>query len=160
MKIFSSRLGRLAAAGVLAASSLALTTGPATAAAPPEPATARSSTAQPSTAPAVADSGVTRAAGGYERCPDGYICLFQWRNGTGPMAWFKYQSPDLRQQGMNDTVSSVWNRTPCQWVMFEGLNYTGWHEYFFINEGYVTWPGGHWSGVEDNVSSLRISFCP
>ncbi|WP_433157950.1 peptidase inhibitor family I36 protein [Kribbella sp. CA-247076] len=131
---------RIVALGALVAGAFSLTTVPASAEIQPQ-----------------GDSGVTHAAGGYERCPAGYLCIFEWRDGTGPMAYFKSGSPDLRQQGMNDSVSSIWNRTDCFWSLYEGLNYTGWRIHYLPNDQF-SWPGWQ-DGYEDNMSSLRLELC-
>ncbi|WP_254126634.1 peptidase inhibitor family I36 protein [Amycolatopsis sp. CA-230715] len=99
------------------------------------------------------ESGVVdaRVAGGWDRCPAGFICLFDFCDGQGKMAYFKWRSPDLRAQGMNDMTSAVWNRADADFDLYEGYNYTGLHSRFDrgmrVN---LSWWGG------DNFdSSLR-----
>ncbi len=50
------------------------------------------------------------AGGGFERCPKGYYCVFDGPDGTGTMAYFKYGAPNLSSFGLDNRVSSKWNR--------------------------------------------------
>ncbi len=51
------------------------------------------------------------AADGYDRCPDGYYCMFSGLDGTGDMIKLRGSAPDLAALGMNDRAKSDWNRT-------------------------------------------------
>ncbi|MGH3426764.1 MAG: peptidase inhibitor family I36 protein [Mycobacteriales bacterium] len=67
-------------------------------------------------------TGVIDSAGGYERCPAGFVCIFDGPNGTGKMAYFDQGSPDLRLQSLDDQVSSWWNRSGRPFYVFDGYN--------------------------------------
>ncbi|MEV8609539.1 peptidase inhibitor family I36 protein [Amycolatopsis sp. NPDC051373] len=78
----------------------------------------------------IANSGKTDGvmsgqAGGWERCPQGYYCLFDGYDGAGAMAFFKTGSPNLANQGLDKAASSQWNRSPWNFCVYEGYNYTG-----------------------------------
>ncbi|MBY8863100.1 peptidase inhibitor family I36 protein [Nocardia sp. CA2R105] len=66
-----------------------------------------------------------QAATGYDRCPTGNFCVFTGAGGGGAIAYFKVGSSDLRLQGVDGHVHSVWNRTSLVWDGFTGYNYTG-----------------------------------
>ncbi|MBB5434518.1 peptidase inhibitor family I36 protein [Nocardiopsis composta] len=66
-----------------------------------------------------------QAATGWDRCPHGYACLFSQPDGQGTIGIFKYGSPDLRQQGLDDNVRSVWNRAGATLALFSGYNHIG-----------------------------------
>ncbi len=72
-----------------------------------------------------AESGVVSAAaaGGWYRCPSGYLCLFSDRDGGGHMAYFRTGSPNLADQGANNNTSSQWNRAPYAFRLYNGINY-------------------------------------
>jgi len=38
-------------------------------------------------------------------CPAGYFCIFADPNGYGTIAYFKFGSPDLRQQHIDNAAS-------------------------------------------------------
>lgn len=72
------------------------------------------------------DAGTVPAqAGGWDRCPAGYFCLFDGYDGTGVMAFFKTGSPNLGAQGLDKAASAQWNRSPWNFCTYEGYNYTG-----------------------------------
>ncbi|WP_432850704.1 peptidase inhibitor family I36 protein [Amycolatopsis sp. CA-161197] len=68
---------------------------------------------------------VTGQAGGWDRCPPGYYCLFDGYDGAGAMAYFKTGSPNLANQGLDKAASAQWNRSPWNFCTYEGYNYTG-----------------------------------
>ncbi|MDW6062077.1 peptidase inhibitor family I36 protein [Streptomyces sp. FXJ1.4098] len=65
------------------------------------------------------------AADGYDRCPDGYYCMFSGLDGTGDMIQLKGSTPDLAALGMNDRAKSDWNRTSSTIYLWSDANYTG-----------------------------------
>ncbi|MEU1790199.1 peptidase inhibitor family I36 protein [Streptomyces sparsogenes] len=65
------------------------------------------------------------AAEGYDRCPDGYYCMFSGLDGTGDMIKLKGSTPDLAALGMDDRAKSDWNRTPSTIYLWSDANYTG-----------------------------------
>ncbi|HEX3732597.1 MAG TPA: peptidase inhibitor family I36 protein [Mycobacteriales bacterium] len=67
-------------------------------------------------------TGVVDSAGGYERCPAGYVCIFDGSEGTGKMAYFDQGSSDLRLQSLDNQVSSWWNRSGRAFYVFDGYN--------------------------------------
>ncbi|WP_019819418.1 peptidase inhibitor family I36 protein [Saccharomonospora saliphila] len=99
-----------------------------------------------------ADSGWVTAGRGFNRCPSGYLCLFTDRRGGGHMAYFKWASPNLAHQHINNRTSSYWNRTHYNFRAYLGANYTG--------ESMLLSPGGNgldlnWGSYEDMISSVR-----
>ncbi|GAA2625778.1 peptidase inhibitor family I36 protein [Actinomadura fulvescens] len=65
------------------------------------------------------------AANGYDRCPDGYYCMFAGLDGTGDMITLRGSMPDLAALGMNDRAKSDWNRTPSTIYLWSDAHYTG-----------------------------------
>ncbi|WP_433336361.1 peptidase inhibitor family I36 protein [Spirillospora sp. CA-294931] len=87
----------------------------------------------------VALPATANAAVGYDRCPSGHACLFSGANGSGSMAYFRYGSPDLRGQSMDNTAESIWNRAGAGALIYTGYNYSGEND--------------HWgSGARGNLS--------
>lgn len=76
--------------------------------------------AGPIPASATEQGGVSTAAGGWERCPVGSVCIFDGQNGTGKMAYFQQGSQDLRLQGMDNMTESWWNRTDRRFDGYDG----------------------------------------
>ncbi|WP_406486059.1 peptidase inhibitor family I36 protein [Streptomyces phaeochromogenes] len=66
-----------------------------------------------------------QAADGYDRCPDGYYCLFSGLDGTGDMITLRGNTPDLSALGINDRAKSDWNRTSSTIYLWSDSNYTG-----------------------------------
>lgn len=98
------------------------------------------------------DAGVvTAAAGGWNRCPNGYFCLFSGRDGTGLMAYFRTGSPNLAGQGMDNAASSQWNRSPWVFNAYDDYNYRG---YGFSHDPGTRYSYDWWHG-EDQWSSVR-----
>lgn len=97
--------------------------------------------------------GVVTAAGGYERCPNGYVCLFDGANGTGKMAYFQSGSQNLGLNGMDNMTSSWWNRSGRTFNGYDGYNGQG---------RYVFGSGGSYNqqynlyGSEDNTMSSLV----
>jgi hypothetical protein len=94
------------------------------------------------------------AATGYARCPAGYFCIFSGYNGTGTIAYFRYGSPDLRQQHIDNASSSVWNRSGKPAREFTGYHYSGSWACSFAGSKGNFWP--HWQRV---FSSVRVGSC-
>lgn len=69
--------------------------------------------------------GFTTAAGGFNRCPAGYTCLFSALWGQGDMAWFRSGSPNLAAQHFDNRACSVWKRAPGVWKYWDEPNYRG-----------------------------------
>lgn len=95
------------------------------------------------------------AASGYARCPAGYLCTFNKSAGNGKMAYFKYGTPNLRQQGMDNAVWSISNKTGRYVCAYAGYNYTG----SWLLDGYYPKPGQSGNlpnNVANRMSSLRL----
>lgn len=94
---------------------------------------------------------ITTTAGGWYRCPSGYMCLYSGYNGTGHMAYFKWGSPNLGGQGIDNTASSQWNRSSGTFTLYDGYNYSGHGETVSSDTYYnfTSWGGDNW------YSSLR-----
>lgn len=69
------------------------------------------------------------AATGWDRCHQGWFCVFAEPNGQGLMAMYQVGDPNLGDaygpQGMNNNIESVWNRTGSSWGLFKGTYGTG-----------------------------------
>ncbi|GAB2740440.1 peptidase inhibitor family I36 protein [Amycolatopsis magusensis] len=98
------------------------------------------------------DSGVSITA--YSDCPSGWFCVWSGKDGQGTMARFQTGTPDLGDFGLDNQVSSLWNRTGIIWCTYLNTNYSG-----------GTWPVGNWQGNtseysrDNNISSLRRGAC-
>lgn len=66
-----------------------------------------------------------QAAEGYDRCQDGYYCMFSGFDGTGDIIQINTDTPDLAVLGMAKRGKSDWNRTDSWIHLFEGTGYTG-----------------------------------
>ncbi|WP_344887655.1 peptidase inhibitor family I36 protein [Nonomuraea antimicrobica] len=66
-----------------------------------------------------------QAADGYDRCQDGYYCLFSGLDGTGDIVQIKSDTPDLAALGIADRAKSDWNRTGSWIHLFSEANYEG-----------------------------------
>jgi hypothetical protein len=91
------------------------------------------------------------AATGYARCPAAYFCIFADPNGGGTMAYFKFGSPDLRGQHIDNAMSSGWNRsTTMAFSVCDDYNYGGYIKTY--------WPGGQgdmYPEEADRASSIQ-----
>ncbi|MFV8130167.1 peptidase inhibitor family I36 protein [Streptomyces syringium] len=65
------------------------------------------------------------AADGYDRCPDGYYCMFSGLDGSGDMIALRSNTPDLAALGMNDRAKSDWNRTASTIYLWSDTHYSG-----------------------------------
>ncbi|MEU3753057.1 peptidase inhibitor family I36 protein [Streptomyces olivoreticuli] len=65
------------------------------------------------------------AAGGYDRCPAGYYCMFSGLDGTGDVIKLTRSTPDLTVLGMNDRAKSDWNRASSAIHLWSDANYSG-----------------------------------
>ncbi|WP_067715849.1 peptidase inhibitor family I36 protein [Nocardia yamanashiensis] len=65
------------------------------------------------------------ATEGFDRCPDGKICLFDQTDGKGHMATFTIGSADLTKQHANDSTRSLWNRTKAGVTLYSDKDYRG-----------------------------------
>ncbi|TYB61894.1 hypothetical protein FXF51_27930 [Nonomuraea sp. PA05] len=66
-----------------------------------------------------------QAADGYDRCQDGYYCLFSGLDGTGDIVQIKTDTPDLAALGMADRAKSDWNRTDSWIHLYSEAGYGG-----------------------------------
>src|SRR4051794_325061 len=77
----------------------------------------------------VATSSPASAATGWDRCPRGYMCVFENANGGGHYAYFAAGASNLANPiggfVFNDKISSVWNRgtTPDGWCFFQNSGF-------------------------------------
>lgn len=108
-------------------------------------------TAQATSAIPVARDAV--AVAGWNRCPADSICLFEGRDGTGTIAWFRIGSPDLRHQSMDKRASSVWNRHADAFQLTTDYNYEG--------ECWSIFPGakGNLDSFDNRASSVGHYAC-
>lgn len=95
--------------------------------------------------------------GGLERCPVGYICLFENSNGTGRFWHFASGSKNLKKQHFNDQASFIWNRSSLDFELFNSLYCRDWGGYLTVHPG--GWDNlalafdGDWN---DRISSLCV----
>ncbi|QLY31002.1 peptidase inhibitor family I36 protein [Nocardia huaxiensis] len=73
----------------------------------------------------LAGSTPAQAATGYERCPTGWICLFDRPDGEGTMKKFAIGSANLAEWGAEDFTRSLYNRTGAEVSLFTDRNYKG-----------------------------------
>ncbi|WP_345561718.1 peptidase inhibitor family I36 protein [Nonomuraea rosea] len=66
-----------------------------------------------------------QAAAGYDRCQDGYYCMFSGLDGTGDIIQIQDDTPDLAALGMADRAKSDWNRTDSFIHLFSEADYGG-----------------------------------
>ncbi|MFC4006200.1 peptidase inhibitor family I36 protein [Nonomuraea purpurea] len=66
-----------------------------------------------------------QAAEGYDRCQEGYYCLFSGFDGTGDIVQLQGNTPNLAALGMGDRAKSDWNRTDTLIYLFSEANYDG-----------------------------------
>jgi hypothetical protein len=66
-----------------------------------------------------------QAATGYDRCQDGYYCMFSGLDGTGDIIQIQDDTPDLAALGMADRAKSDWNRTDSFIHLFSEADYGG-----------------------------------
>ncbi|WP_055564317.1 peptidase inhibitor family I36 protein [Streptomyces atriruber] len=96
-------------------------------------------------------------AAGWDRCPNGSFCVFDGRNGTGTIAWFRSGSPDLRGQSMDNRTTSYWNRNGDQWALYDGYNYgTG---CFTVHAGAQADLPTRFPSLDNVFSSLQKGGC-
>ncbi|MEV0442397.1 peptidase inhibitor family I36 protein [Streptomyces spectabilis] len=75
------------------------------------------------TAVAAAPVSTAHAADGYDRCPEGFYCMFSGLDGTGEMIKLSGDTPDLG--AMDDRAKSDWNRTPSTIYLWSERTYSG-----------------------------------
>ncbi|MBE1577756.1 peptidase inhibitor family I36 protein [Amycolatopsis roodepoortensis] len=63
-----------------------------------------------------ADNG---SAGSYDGCPAGSFCAWDGRGGTGRILVTEVSIPDLGAVGMDNQISSIWNRTGVVWCAYD-----------------------------------------
>ncbi|WP_188298407.1 peptidase inhibitor family I36 protein [Streptomyces sp. CBMA156] len=107
--------------------------------------------AQASTGPIAEGSSVAA----FSDCPAGWFCVWTGTNGTGTMARFQSGAADLSDLGMNNNISSLWNRTSSTWCVFMDKNYGGSHAAVAASDS------GNLNSTWDNkISSLKKGACP
>ncbi|MFD7236392.1 peptidase inhibitor family I36 protein [Streptomyces syringium] len=107
---------------------------------------------------AVAAAGVlpvstAHAADGYDRCPDGYYCMFSGLDGTGDMITLRGNTPDLAALGMNDRAKSDWNRTASTIYLWSDAQYTGCTA---VTSSGPTGKGNFFPAYQDFFSSVQF----
>ncbi|MBB3728379.1 peptidase inhibitor family I36 protein [Nonomuraea dietziae] len=65
------------------------------------------------------------AATGYDRCNEGYYCMFSGLDGTGDIIQIRVSTPDLAALNMDDRAKSDWNRTDFVIHLYSEANYEG-----------------------------------
>jgi hypothetical protein len=112
----------------------------------------------------IATSSPASAATGWDRCPRGYLCVFEDANGLGHYAYFAGGASNLANPiggfVFNDKISSVWNNTtqPDGWCFYTNSGFT---TPLFLMRGNNKNRTNLISGHNDKVSSLHILYgCP
>ncbi|UJW36691.1 peptidase inhibitor family I36 protein [Saccharothrix sp. AJ9571] len=88
----------------------------------------------------------------YSDCPSGWFCVWEHRGGTGRMA--RFQSPVFDLGGMDNSISSLWNRTAVTWCAYADA--TGIGGGMQVGSG---WRGDVPGSMNDNISALRPGEC-
>ncbi|MFF7019890.1 peptidase inhibitor family I36 protein [Streptomyces klenkii] len=104
-------------------------------------------------AAAVLPVSTAQAAGGYDRCPAGYYCMFSGLDGTGDMTKLTRSTPDLTTLGMNDRAKSDWNRTASTIHLWSDANYSGCTT---VTSSGPTGKGNFFPTYRDFFSSVRF----
>lgn len=91
--------------------------------------TGLSAQAAPTATSSSAGTSATQAATGQWDCPKYRLCVWTGKNGTGTRAVFKYGDVNLGDstgpRGMNNNITSFWNRTGRHWRLYNGTGYNG-----------------------------------
>ncbi|MFI6901651.1 peptidase inhibitor family I36 protein [Nonomuraea sp. NPDC050394] len=66
-----------------------------------------------------------QAADGYDRCRDGYYCMFSGLDGTGDIIEIQGDTPSLAALGMGSRGKSDWNRTDSWIHLYSEAGYGG-----------------------------------
>lgn len=106
---------------------------------------------------AVVPVSTAHAADGYDRCPDGYYCMFSGLDGTGDMITLRGNTPDLAALGMNDRAKSDWNRTASTIYLWSDTNYTGCTA---VTSAGPTGKGNYFHTYQDFFSSVQFDGPP
>ncbi|UJW32575.1 peptidase inhibitor family I36 protein [Saccharothrix sp. AJ9571] len=88
----------------------------------------------------------------YSDCPAGWFCVWEHRGGTGRMA--RYQNPVFDLGAMDNTISSLWNRTAVTWCAYADATGIGGK----MRVG-PSWQGDVPGSMNDNISALRPGGC-
>ncbi|MEQ4725171.1 peptidase inhibitor family I36 protein [Nonomuraea sp. B19D2] len=100
---------------------------------------------------AVSSVDSTHRATGYDRCPDGYYCMFSGLNGSGDVAVIEEAIPDLALLNMERRAKSDWNRTKHVVYLYTESNYDG-----FVTTTGPDSKGNFYSKFRDVFTSARV----
>ncbi|MGY6658586.1 peptidase inhibitor family I36 protein [Amycolatopsis sp. TRM77291] len=92
--------------------------------------------------------GVSAAA--YGSCPAGWFCAWDGPGETGRFLMTQVSIPDLSAVGMDNRISSVWNRTAVAWCAYDDP-----HEVGPLLRVGSNWRGSLPGGSDNMISSLR-----
>ncbi|MFD6073062.1 peptidase inhibitor family I36 protein [Amycolatopsis lurida] len=86
------------------------------------------------------------SVGSYADCPGGWFCAWDGPSGTGRQLRTQVSIPDLSSAGMNNEISSLWNRTDVVWCAYDEPYYRG-----------AALRVGNWIGTLSGSTDNRIS---
>ncbi|GHE50489.1 hypothetical protein GCM10018785_20290 [Streptomyces longispororuber] len=92
-------------------------------------------------------------ADGYDRCPDGYYCMFSGLDGSGDMVTLRGNTPDLAALGMDDRSKSDWNRTASTIYLWSEAQYSGCTA---VTSSGPTGKGNFFPAYQDFFSSVQF----
>ncbi|AUI58423.1 peptidase inhibitor family I36 protein [Amycolatopsis sp. BJA-103] len=103
--------------------------------------------------PAATAHADTVSAGAYDDCPAGWFCAWDGPNGTGRVLMTQVSIPDLSTVGMDNQISSLWDRTGVMWCAYDEP----------YSRGITLRAGNNWRGSlfgrSDNMSSSLVRGC-
>ncbi|MBB5850273.1 peptidase inhibitor family I36 protein [Amycolatopsis umgeniensis] len=111
--------------------------------------TAVAATALVAIQPAVTAHAGTVSAGSYAACSAGWFCAWDGPDGTGREIRTQVSIPDLNTVGMDNQISSLWNRTGVGWCAYLEPHYRG--PALRIGD----WMGSLPPSADNAISSLR-----
>lgn len=98
---------------------------------------------------------VVPSASAHPHCAGWKVGVFANPNYGGTRGCFNVQAPDLRQFGLNNTISSGWSHDTVPWCFYDGFNYT--------SPFGTLYPGDHYNFADwanNRASSIRRGACP
>ncbi|GGP62713.1 peptidase inhibitor family I36 protein [Saccharothrix coeruleofusca] len=87
-------------------------------------------------------------------CDGWRVGVFANPNFSGTPGCFNQGAPDLRAFGLDNAISSGWNRDTVPWCLYDGYNYT---QPFAQMAAGASYPDFGWAS--DRTSSLRRGAC-
>ncbi|RSN60670.1 hypothetical protein DMH01_15385 [Amycolatopsis sp. WAC 04182] len=99
--------------------------------------------------PAATAHPATVSVGSYANCPAGRLCAWDGPGETGKELRTQVSIPDLGAVGMDNQISSLWNRTGVEWCAYLEPHYVG------AASRIGNWRGSLTGSSNNAISSLR-----